>query len=132
MVEIMAHFSERSKSKLYTCHKDLQGLFSEVVANFDCTIIEGHRGKDKQDQLYPRFTQVKFPNSKHNSQPSKAIDVAPYPIDWSDYKRMYYFAGYVRCKAEEMDIAIRWGGDWDNDTEVLDNVFNDLVHFELI
>jgi hypothetical protein len=30
-----------------------------------------------------------------------------------------------------MDIPLRWGGDWDSDTEVNDNGFDDLVHFEL-
>ena len=30
-----------------------------------------------------------------------------------------------------MDINLRWGGDWDQDTEVKDNRFDDLGHFEL-
>jgi len=127
----VASFSERSKSKLYTCHNDLQRLFNEVVKGFDCTVIEGYRDKEKQDQLYPKFTQVKFPNSKHNKQPSDGADVLPHPINWNDMRRMYYFAGYVKAKAEELGIGIRWGGDWDNDTEILDNNFNDLCHFEL-
>jgi len=25
--------------------------------------------------------------------PSDAVDVAPYPIDWNDKERFYYFAG---------------------------------------
>ena len=29
-------------------------------------------------------------------------------------------------------VEIRWGGDWDSDTQVKDNKFDDLVHFELI
>ena len=31
-----------------------------------------------------------------------------------------------------MGIKIRWGGDWDSDTQVNDNKFDDLVHFEEI
>ena len=30
-----------------------------------------------------------------------------------------------------MGLKIRWGGDWDNDTEVKDTGFKDLPHFEL-
>jgi hypothetical protein len=30
-----------------------------------------------------------------------------------------------------MGIKIRWGGDWDMDTETKDNNFDDLVHFEI-
>ena len=34
--------------------------------------------------------------------------------------------------AKSMGIDIRWGGDWDRDTEVRDNKFDDLVHFEIV
>ena len=44
---------------------------------------------------------------------------------------MSYFAGVVKGIASQMGIGIRWGGDWDMDTEVKDNRFDDLVHFEL-
>jgi len=30
-----------------------------------------------------------------------------------------------------MGMKIRWGGDWDMDTQTKDNKFDDLVHFEL-
>jgi peptidoglycan L-alanyl-D-glutamate endopeptidase CwlK len=53
------------------------------------------------------------------------------PIDWSDIKRMYFYGGIVRAVAEYEKIPIRWGGDWDGDTEVLDQTFNDLGHIEL-
>ena len=128
----MPKFSTRSKSKLHTCHKDLVNLFNEVVKHFDCTIIEGHRGQKKQDEAYNKGnSKLKFPNGKHNSSPSVAVDVAPYPIDWSDRDRFHYFAGYVLGIASQMGINVRWGGDWDNDTEVKDTGFKDLPHFEL-
>ena len=34
--------------------------------------------------------------------------------------------------ASQMGIKIRWGGDWDRDTDLSDNRFNDLPHFELM
>ena len=30
-----------------------------------------------------------------------------------------------------MGLKIRWGGDWDMDTQVKDNNFDDLPHFEI-
>jgi peptidoglycan L-alanyl-D-glutamate endopeptidase CwlK len=33
--------------------------------------------------------------------------------------------------ASQMGLKIRWGGDWDMDTQTKDNKFDDLVHFEL-
>jgi peptidoglycan L-alanyl-D-glutamate endopeptidase CwlK len=119
----MPKFSRKSLSKLETCDKRLQDLFLTVVKKFDCTILEGHRIKDRQ--------KLKYPKGKHNSLPSKAVDVAPYPIDWNDRERFTYFAGYVIGIAYQMGLKIRWGGDWDMDTQVKDNNFDDLPHFEI-
>ena len=129
---IMPRFSTRSKSRLHTCDERLVDLFNEVVKGFDCTIIEGHRGKKAQDEAFNKGnSKVKFPNGKHNQSPSVAVDVAPYPIDWSDRDRFHYFSGYVLGIASKMGLKIRWGGDWDMDTKTKDNKFDDLVHFEI-
>jgi len=95
-------------------------------------VLEGHRGITRQNQLYHQGkTKVLYPHSKHNTVPSDAVDVYPDPIDWGGTKRMYYMGGIIRGVAEEMGIPIRWGGDWDGDTEVADQTFNDLGHIEL-
>ena len=128
----MPRFSKRSKQRLSTCDERLQKLFKEVVKEFDCTIIEGYRNKAKQDSAYNSgHSKVRYPNGKHNKTPSVAVDVAPYPIDWKDRERFNYFAGYVLGVASQMGYKVRWGGDWDMDTEVDDNKFDDLVHFEI-
>ena len=128
----MPRFSKKSLSKLETCDKRIQDLFLRVVKKFDCTIIEGHRSKDRQNKLFKEGkSKLKYPKGKHNAIPSKAVDVAPYPIDWSDRERFTYFAGYVLGIAYEMGLKIRWGGDWDMDTQVKDNNFDDLPHFEI-
>jgi len=125
-------FNEKSKLILSTTHPDLQKIFTEVVKGFDCTIICGHRNELDQNEAYRiRASKLKWPDSKHNSIPARAVDVVPYPLDWKDINRMYYFAGYVKAKAETLNIKIIWGGDWDNDTEVNDQSFLDLPHFEL-
>lgn len=129
----MPSFSNTSASRLSTCDERLQRLFSRVVKGFDCSILAGHRGEKEQQEFFKAGrSKVQFPNSKHNSYPSKAVDVAPYPIDWRDRERFHYFAGYVKGVAAEMGIDIRWGGDWNSDTEVKDNSFDDLPHFEVI
>ena len=129
----MPRFGKRSKSNLSTVHPKLQELFNEVIKHFDCSVICGHRGKEDQNKAYhDGFSKVKFPNGRHNAMPSKAVDVCPYPIDWNDAPRFRYFAGYVMGIASQMGIKIRWGGDWDRDTDLSDNRFNDLPHFELM
>ena len=129
----MPKFGEKSRGQLLTCHEDLQRLFNEVIKHFDCSVLEGHRNEANQNAAFAaRVSRLRWPESKHNRIPAEAVDVVPDPVRWSDVKRMYYFAGFVMAVAIGMDIPLRWGGDWDRDTEVLDNKFNDLCHFELL
>lgn len=135
----MPKFSQESFSKLSTCHMELQALLYEVVRSFDCSVLEGYRNEEDQERAFENGkTKLHYPNGKHNANPSMAVDVAPYPVDWKNLKRFYFFAGYVlgiaeRMKAEgKMTHSIRWGGDWDSDKDITDQSFNDLVHFELV
>ena len=128
----MPRFGSRSINRIKTCDQRLQELFYEVVKHFDCTIIEGHRGEERQNKAYnDGKSKVKYPNGKHNQFPSVAVDVAPYPIDWSDRDRFHYFGGFVLGGAKQKGLNIRWGGDWNQDTQTKDNKFDDLVHFEI-
>jgi peptidoglycan L-alanyl-D-glutamate endopeptidase CwlK len=128
----MPRFGRKSKERLATCEEDLQVLFKEVIKYVDCSILEGHRGKDRQNALYKEGkTKVLYPRGRHNANPSRAADVVPYPIDWEDRERMTLFAGFVLGIASQMGLNIRWGGDWDQDFEVKDNMFDDFPHFEL-
>lgn len=129
----MYSYSSRSKQKLSETHRLLQEVFNEVIKHFDNTILVGHRNNVQQTFAYNEGrSKLKWPNSRHNSIPSTAIDVAPYPINWEDRERFTYFAGYVKGIATSKGINLRWGGDWNSDTEVTDNSFDDLVHFELV
>ncbi len=129
----MNQFSEKSKAKLYTCHKALQALFNEVIKHYDCTVLAGHRSNEEQAELYKQGKSKKMAGeSKHNLTPSMAVDVAPYPVDWDDAKRFYHFVGFVKGVASQMGIELRTGADWDNDNDLNDQQFNDLVHFELV
>ena len=133
----MPRYSTRSKSRLATCDKRLQKVFNEVIKHVDCSILEGHRSKERQNRLYDeKRTKVKYPNGRHNSNPSKAVDVTPYPVDWEDRERQTLFAGFVIGIARSMGIKIRWGGNWDMYEEngrwaVKDNRFDDFPHFEI-
>ena len=128
----MARFGKRSRRNLNTCDKRLQDLFNEVVKHFDCSVLVGFRDRDGQNTAYASgHSTKKWPDSKHNSKPAIAVDVAPYPIDWDDRERFIYFGGFVKGCAYRMNIPLRWGGDWDSDTQLSDNKFDDLVHFEV-
>ena len=137
----MNHFSETSKARLKTCHKDLQILFAHVIIDFDCTIVCGHREKEDQDKAFAEGkSKLKYPQSKHNKIPSMAVDAAPYEkthIDWTK-SQMLFFAGYVKGIADQLyrigviSHRIRLGADWNNNNDIDDETFLDAPHYELI
>ena len=129
----MYKFGSRSKKHLVTLDERLQKVLNEVIKYVDCSIIEGHRSAKRQDKLFEEGrTKVKYPNGRHNANPSRAVDVVPYPIDWDDRERFHLFAGFVIGIAKSMEINLRWGGDWNMNFEVDDNNFDDFPHFELV
>jgi len=128
----MPKFGTRSKSALHSCDKRLVEVFNEVIKTVDCSVLEGHRNKTKQNKFYDEGkSKVKYPFGRHNKQPSLACDVVPYPIDWNDRERFHLFAGFVLGVASQMGIILRWGGDWNQNWFVDDNKFDDFPHFEL-
>jgi len=130
---VMAKFSALSNEQLNTCDEKISRVFREVVKVFDCKIIEGHRNQTKQHLAFTQGkSQLDWPHGKHNSFPSRAVDAMPYPVDWNDIKRICYFAGFVMSTALTMGIKLRWGHDWDGDTDLNDQTFNDSCHYELV
>lgn len=130
----MPTFGVASRSQLATCHPDLQRLFLDVVEAWDCTVIEGKR-TEAQQKINVANGVSQTMQSKHVypiGAPSLAVDVAPYPVKWTDLNRFYAFAGFVIATARKLKIRVRWGGDWDSDRDLADQHFNDLPHFELI
>jgi len=125
----MYEFSQRSLDELTTCHKDLIILFNEVIKQIDCTVLCGHRNEEDQNNAYPKNSSVQWPNSKHNTKPSIAVDVVPYPIDWEDRARQHEFATIVYDTAMKLNIRIRWGGRFKKKNG---KIFYDSPHWELI
>jgi len=121
-----------SSGRLAECDPRLQILFNFVVRHYDNSILCGHRNEEAQNQAFQRKrSKVQWPDSNHNSTPSRAVDAAPWPIDWNDRERFVHFAGAVKLAAEFLGIPIIWGGDWNDDGTGVDNNFDDLVHFQL-
>jgi peptidoglycan L-alanyl-D-glutamate endopeptidase CwlK len=137
----MPQFSQSSAEKLSTCHSDFQILCKRLIERYDFTVICGHRGEEDQNKAFKEGnSKLQFPDSKHNTVPSLAIDLAPYEstgIDWGKLQSAY-FAGQVMGLAAElftegiMKHHIRPGIDWDNDNDIDDTKFWDAGHFELI
>ena len=128
----MYKFGSRSRKQMENIHPDLKKVLNEVIKYVDCSVLEGQRSAERQNKLFEEGrTKVKYPNGRHNANPSRAVDVVPYPIDWDDRERFHLFAGFVLGIAKSMGINLRWGGDWNQNFEVDDNQFDDFPHFEI-
>ena len=119
----MNSFSNKSKERLDTCHPDLIRLFNAVLKDKDCTILEGHRSRLRQEKLLVEG-KTQTLRSNHLHSPSLAVDVMPYPIDWDDRLGQHEFATMVYDKAIELGIKVRWGGRFKN--------FYDAPHWEIL
>lgn len=125
----MPAFSKKSRKALVTAHHDLQHLFLEVVKEYDCSVLCGYRGKEEQNEAYAEGnSNAKWGQSPHNNLPSLAIDVVPYPVDWTDTASFYKFAAYVLNTAMKLNYRVKWGGFF----SVNGKPFFDGPHFELI
>lgn len=139
-------FGTRSRNNLNEVHRDFTILFEEVLKERDCSIIEGARSEEEQNNLFDaKKSKVKYPNSKHNVKEGEllayAVDALPCPFattDWTNIKKFYHFVGYVKGIADKlyrdgkMEHKLRCGADWDSDFDFKDQTFHDLPHFELI
>jgi len=126
----MPQFSQRSRDRLNTCHPLLQRLMGSVIEVMDISVLCGHRTEAEQNDAYRKgFSKLQFPKSKHNSMPSMAVDIAPYPIDWDDFERFETVASVVKTHwnliphEERRGWELQWGGDWSR--------FRDMPHWEL-
>jgi peptidoglycan L-alanyl-D-glutamate endopeptidase CwlK len=139
----MYKYSAVGQARLKETHPDLQKIFNELILWVDAVIFCGHRGEADQNKAFADgASKLQWPNSKHNSVPSMAVDAGPYFVeikntDWKDRLAFARLCGRVDqiadqlLKAGEISHVVVWGGDWDDDGSSTDHKFLDLPHFEL-
>jgi hypothetical protein len=128
----MPALSKTSMERLATCDKRLQKLVLEMAKTLPLIVICGHRTEAEQNGAYSTgHSKLRFPLSKHNSLPSKAIDIALNPIDWNDKSRFMYLAGYMLATAKSMGIDLRCGVDFNGDFNFKNDSFFDGPHFQI-
>jgi len=148
----MTALNRNSRNRLATCHADLERIILQVAATMNLSVLWGYRNQEDQDTAYGLgHTKLRFPHSLHNRNPSLAVDVAPFPLDFATYqdprfrelamRRYSLMAGSILQVAKGLGINLRWGGDWQGrlmdpgGRDLLDvyheQRFDDLGHFEL-
>ena len=118
-------FSSHSLKELNTCDARLREIMKRAIKVYDFSVICGFRDETAQNYAYdhkPQLSKFKWPNSKHNRQPSLAVDVAPYPINWDDPVKFTELAIVIKSIANDLCIPLIWGGEWRS---------VDMPHYEL-
>jgi len=128
----------------------------------DFSLIEGYRPPEKQFEYFKKGRKQQPDGSwvvvnkkdvitnidgykvkgKHNYNPSVAVDIAVYvpnkPKLAYDLSHLAYIAGCMITIANQLyeegkiKHRLRWGGDWDRDGDLTDNILFDGPHFEII
>jgi hypothetical protein len=148
MSNLERQFGARSQEVHATLRPELQQIVTFILFNIaDISLLDGHREEERQNAAYRAGTsKVAWPDGKHNTLPSDAVDLQPYPlpnIDAEDpvirdkarrklWATLGYIAGAARVYAMANGWRLRWGGDWDMDGDLTDQNFDDLYHLEII
>jgi|TARA_R110000851_G_scaffold7651_2_gene29570 hypothetical protein len=111
----------RSLQNLSGVHPDLVAVVKRAVeiTEQDFSVIEGIRNINRQRELVKTGKSTTM-NSRHLT--GHAVDIAPWPISW-DWEYFYPIADAMKQAAEELDVALEWGGDWKS--------FPDGPHYQL-
>lgn len=139
-------FGERSNKNLDGVHPKLIMVAKRAIklTDVDFFVNEGVRTPERQKQLYAQGRTKPGPivtwtlKSNHFINPKTqfghAIDVYPFPYNPDDkdiVKKQRAIAKAFFTAADELDIPIRWGADWDMDGNYGERGEGDSPHFEL-
>jgi len=114
----------RSRTRLEGVHPDLVKVVERaiVLTTVDFTVLEGLRTLERQAQLVKSGASQTM-NSRHLT--GHAVDLGAWvtnQVRW-DWPLYHKIAKAMKAAAQELEIAIEWGGDWQS--------FPDGPHFQL-
>lgn len=135
--------SQRSRARLRGVHPALVRVVERAIqiSRQDFAVLEGVRTPERQKELYAQGRTTPGPKvtwtlkSNHFRNPTTgfghAVDLVPWPIDWTDVPAFDAISRAMFTAADELGIAIRWGADWDRDGQPRERGETDSPHFEL-
>jgi len=131
-----------SRKKLEGLHPDLVAVVTRAIqlTTQDFSVTCGVRTLAEQKELYaqgrtkPGQIVTWTLNSRHLPSADglgRAVDLAPYPIDWNTLSKFDAIAKAMFAASKELGIPIRWGADWDQNGKPRERGETDSPHFEL-
>lgn len=135
-------FGAASRKKLIGLHPSLVSVVTRAIeiSSQDFVVLCGVRTIDEQKELYaqgrtkPGAIVTWTLKSRHlpgSDGFGRAVDLAPYPIDWDTLSKFDAIAAAMMNASKELGIPIRWGADWDKDGIARERGESDSPHFEL-
>lgn len=137
-------FGSRSLRNLEGVHPDLIKVLERAlqISEHDFFVNEGVRTPERQKELYaqgrtkpgPKVTWTLISNHFKNAKTGfgHAVDIYKFPFDNKQPASVSKsIAKAMMIAADELDIPIRWGGDWDMDGNYFERGESDSPHFEL-
>jgi len=102
--------SQRSRNNLSGVDPRLVAVTKRAIeiTQQDFSVIEGVRSYQRQKQLFAEKRSFTM-NSRHLT--GHAVDLVDYPITW-DWDNFYPIADAMIQAAKELDVPLRWGGNW--------------------
>lgn len=123
----MPTLSASSQARLDAAHPLLRKLFIACAADPKCPpfqVLDAQRGRQAQEKAFHLGnSKAHFGQSAHNWSPAVAVDVVPFPVDWTKLDRFKAFGAFVTAKARALGIQITWGANWPR--------LKDYPHYEL-
>jgi peptidoglycan L-alanyl-D-glutamate endopeptidase CwlK len=106
----MPKFSKKSAGILKRADPDLQRVANEAIKEYDFSVICSVRSKQEQTRAYNAGkSRAKWGQSPHNFEPSLAIDIGPYPLDWNDLAAFERLGTVFLKHATKLGVSLEWG-----------------------
>lgn len=133
------NLSERSLTRAKDVNPKLINLILLAIrrtpVDFGVAYQGGKRTPEEQNQLFKEgYSKCDGYEKLSKHQSGDAIDLNVFVgSKVVDNKEMLcVIAGVMFACADELNLKIRWGLDWNQNGDIRDNTFNDVYHFEII
>lgn len=132
----------KSRERLAGVHPTLVRIVERAIqiSPQDFMVLEGVRTPERQKELYaqgrtkpgPKVTWTLTSNHFRKADGyGHAVDLCPFPVDWNTSSKFDAIAKAMFAAAEELEVRIRWGKDWNQNGRPGEKGEADSPHFEL-